>query len=268
MGSSRHFQSLIGRAYTLGRQDGCRGSALGSIPLWSPSARCGHATWGTSGAVLETDRRLVKLNRMEGLNDGVFAIAITLLAFQLTKQELSDAGSEAELASTLYSLWPVFVSYVVSFVGLGIFWVGDHTLSHFLRQVDRRYLWLNVAFLFSISLIPFSADLLAENFELQTATIVYGSNLSVTSTLLLAKWWCALERWNLIDPNIDPAIRRHIYRRYSGMAISYPVAIALGVASPLASIGAYVTIAIVHVWLQLRTKIMERPPADETPKTP
>ena len=70
---------------------------------------------------------VVSKARLEALSDGVFSIVMTLLVFQLVSPLISDAKTAGELHSALLVLWPTFVSFVISFIMLGIFWVGHHS---------------------------------------------------------------------------------------------------------------------------------------------
>ena len=101
---------------------------------------------------LETDR-------LETLADGVFAIAMTILVFEITVPDLAT-GELDQLGSKLLALWPKLLAYVISFIVLGIFWIGHHNQFAFIRRANRTFLWLNIVFLMLIAFIPFSAALL------------------------------------------------------------------------------------------------------------
>src|SRR5260370_42083933 len=89
-------------------------------------------------------------NRVETLVDGVFAIAMTLLIFNIKVPELPGGGKDPDLNRRLLALWPQFTSYAITFVMLAIYWVGHHNQFHFIRRVDRSLLWLNILFLMTI----------------------------------------------------------------------------------------------------------------------
>lgn len=94
--------------------------------------------------------------RMEAFSDGVLAIIITIMVLELA------VPHEADLAA-LRPLIPVFVSYVLSFVYLGIYWNNHHHLLQAVKQVDGRVLWANLHLLFWLSLIPFGTAWMGEN---------------------------------------------------------------------------------------------------------
>ncbi len=195
---------------------------------------------------------------MEALSDGVFAIAMTLLAFQLASPALKTAKSEDEVILALVSLWPVFVSYGISFLALGLYWISHHALAAFLEKTDTHQLWLNLAFLFCISLIPFSAAMLGEKFGMRSAALLYGCNLSATSLMVFLSWRGAWDIRKLIQPVFDPGIRAYIYKLHLDMAFSYLVAAVAAFWNPLVSFWAYVLIALVHLALQLFAPVTER----------
>jgi len=103
------------------------------------------------------------LERLTALSDGLFAVAMTLLVLDL-RVPLSSAGvvySERGLWEVLLRLGPSFVAYLLSFTMLGTFWLAQHTLLGILGRCDRTLTWINLGFLFVVSLLPFSAALLA-----------------------------------------------------------------------------------------------------------
>src|SRR5215470_5668536 len=92
-------------------------------------------------------------SRIEALSDGIFAVAMTLLVLDIKPPAVMQATA---LPRELLALWPRCLSYVVSFLMLGIYWVGQHNQFHLIRWADRTLLWINVVFLMAISFVPFS----------------------------------------------------------------------------------------------------------------
>lgn len=95
-------------------------------------------------------------SRLEAFSDGVIAIIITIMVLELKVPH--DTSWEA-----LSHLWPVFLSYVVSFVNLGIYWGNHHHLMHTIREVRGGMIWANLHLLFWLSLIPFATAWMGEN---------------------------------------------------------------------------------------------------------
>ena len=96
-------------------------------------------------------------SRLEAFSDGVFAVAITLLALNLT---VTGPGG-ARLTDQLGSHWPAFVAYLISFFMIGIIWVNHHALVKTVKTVDRTLLFLNLVLLLFVVLIPFATATVA-----------------------------------------------------------------------------------------------------------
>ena len=99
-------------------------------------------------------------NRIEALSDGIFAIVMTLLILEIHVPNLPPTAPNVEVTPALVALWPKFVSYLVTFISPGFFWVGHHIMYHAIRRADRILLWLNIFFFWFGSLPPFSTSLL------------------------------------------------------------------------------------------------------------
>jgi uncharacterized membrane protein len=130
-------------------------------------------------------KRFLTLNRLEALSDGVFAVAITLLVFDIKIPELAENQS---LAEALIGLWPNILTYILSFAIVGIFWMVHHMMFKFLTRTDRYFSILNIIFLMCISTVPFAAALLSKYFNDVVAVMVYGLIFFFCSLAFLAMW--------------------------------------------------------------------------------
>jgi uncharacterized membrane protein len=108
--------------------------------------------------------------RLEAFSDGVLAIIITIMVLELRAPH--DASPAA-----LWPLWPVFLSYVLSFVYIGIYWNNHHHMLHVTDRVTGGILWANLHLLFWLSLLPFSTAWMGENQFARWPTVTYGVNL-------------------------------------------------------------------------------------------
>jgi uncharacterized membrane protein len=108
--------------------------------------------------------------RLEAFSDGVLAIIITIMVLEL------EVPHQPTLAA-LSALWPVFLSYVLSFVYVGIYWNNHHHMLHVTDRVNGGILWANLHLLFWLSLLPFSTGWMGENEFARWPTMVYGANL-------------------------------------------------------------------------------------------
>jgi uncharacterized membrane protein len=118
--------------------------------------------------------------RLEAFSDGVLAIIITIMVLELHVPHGTEWRS-------LAPLWPVFLSYVLSFVYLGIYWSNHHHMLHVTRRVNGGILWANLHLLFWLSLTPFTTAWMGENHFAPVPTAAYGA-------VLLA---CAIAYWVL-----------------------------------------------------------------------
>jgi len=143
---------------------------------------------------------------MEALTDGIFAIAMTLLVLELKVPELPKSVSTSELLQSLRHEGPAFISFMVSFLYCGVLWMMHHLAMHFIRHIQIGLVWLNLLFLMSISVLPFSCALLGHFFHNTGAQEIYFSNMFVAALLLYAQWVVA-DRKKLIAGD-DPRAAR------------------------------------------------------------
>jgi TMEM175 potassium channel family protein len=111
------------------------------------------------------------LDRLAGLSDGIFAFAMTLLVLGLAVPGLAGISSESDLLNALVRLGPSVLTYTMSFLTLGIFWVGQQAQVGQLARSNRHYAWLQLALLASVTLIPFSTALLARFITYRVALV-------------------------------------------------------------------------------------------------
>src|SRR5262249_771813 len=120
----------------------------------------------------------MKTNRLEAFSDGVLAIIITIMVFEM------KVPAGVELAA-LKPVLPVFLSYVLSFVYVGIYWNNHHHLLNATHQVSAGILWSNLNLLFCLSLLPFATGWMGQNHLAPTPTALYGVVLLMAG---LAYW--------------------------------------------------------------------------------
>jgi uncharacterized membrane protein len=113
----------------------------------------------------------IPTSRIEAFSDGVIAIIITVMVFDLKLQEIP---ADKSVGSELLKLAPKFASYVISFLMLAIMWVNHHQLFHQIKHTDRKLLWYSIHLLFWMSIIPFGTNFIGANPLLWQASFVYG----------------------------------------------------------------------------------------------
>jgi len=126
------------------------------------------------------------LDRLAGISDGIFSVGMTLLVLGLGVPALRSANTDSNLWHDLLKLGPSVLIYTMSFVTLGIFWVGQGTQLGRLARSNRNYAWLQLAFLFAVTLVPFSTALLARYPTLRVALVEYWLNIVLLGLMLLA----------------------------------------------------------------------------------
>jgi uncharacterized membrane protein len=117
------------------------------------------------------------LERLGALSDGVFAFAMTLLVLDLMSVQMIFGGQrhigEQTLEANLFAMWRYFIPWLMSFMTLGIFWVGQQTQLNAFERSDRDLTWIHIGFLCVISLIPFTTKLLNSFTYSRLALILY-----------------------------------------------------------------------------------------------
>jgi|SRR4051794_24249072 uncharacterized membrane protein len=147
------------------------------------------------------------LERLAALSDGVFAIAMTLLVLDLRVPVSTAIQSEIQLWFALIALAPRLVAYGLSFMTLGIFWVGQQTQLNSFAHSDRTLAWIHIGFLLAVSLLPFSTGLLAEFFTYRVAVVIYWLNLLLLGVML---WWSIRYAWGAHLMNDEAAREQRV----------------------------------------------------------
>src|SRR6266567_4277303 len=125
-------------------------------------------------------------NRLEALTDGVYAIAITLLVFELKVPEPGQVRTDADLVKALWALAPKFTSWVISFLVLAIFWVANHRLFQWVRSVDVKLLWISLFSLLAATFVPFASALVGEFPAALASQALYAADMAALG--LIANW--------------------------------------------------------------------------------
>jgi uncharacterized membrane protein len=128
------------------------------------------------------------LGRLAALSDGIFAVAMTLLVLDLHVPASEVIHSQGELWHTLSGAAPQLISYIMSFLTLGIFWNGQQAQLNSFSRSDRHLSWIHIAFLFAVSIMPFSTRLLAEFITYPSVLIAYWANILLLGVVLFASW--------------------------------------------------------------------------------
>jgi len=183
------------------------------------------------------------VERLAALSDGVFAVAMTLLVLELRAPAAEAIHREQDLWRALVALAPRLVTYVMSFITLGIFWVGQQTQLNHLVRSDRGLSWIHLCFLFAVSITPFSTSLLAQFIAYRTALLVYWANILLLGATLYFSWLCA-DATGLLKPDVAPGVASAIKRRIMIAQALYAFGAALCVIDTWWSIAFIVTVQL------------------------
>jgi uncharacterized membrane protein len=175
--------------------------------------------------------------RLEAFSDGVLAIIITIMVLELRVPHGADLN-------TLGSLLPVFLSYVLSFIFIGIYWSNHHHLLHAVRQVNGRILWANLHLLFWLSLTPFVTGWMGENHFAALPVALYGVVL-----LCAAIAYFILAHVLISYHGRDSALGKALGNDFKGKVsvVFYALAIPLSFVRAWLACGLYILVAV--MWL-------------------
>ena len=169
--------------------------------------------------------------RLESLTDGVFAIIMTILVFNISVPELilfaEGEYTSERLSSRLLDLWPDISAYIVSFVTLSVYWVAHHRVFRWIVNVDRPLIWINISFLMTIGLIPFSTALLTQYRDQQESIFIYSFNAILAGLIIYSLSHYAKRHLELVDKTVQNLIKKRSGRRILITILTYSVAISV-----------------------------------------
>jgi uncharacterized membrane protein len=168
-----------------------------------------------------------EVGRIAALSDGLFGVAMTLLVLDIHLPEKLDVHSEAELWAGVVALAPRLVTWLMSMMTLGIFWLGQQAQLSQIERADRNLTWLHFVFLAVVTLLPFTTRLLADFFSYRVAFFLYWANILLAGVALIA-CWLYTERAKLIRNDAPPELSGAIYRRIVYAQALYLLGAALG----------------------------------------
>lgn len=188
-------------------------------------------------------------HRLEMFSDGVFAIVITILILNI---HLPDNTTTQHLGEALRALFPNILAYVISFILIGLYWIGHHTSFHQIQKVNGVFLWMNMLLLLLVSFMPFPASLLGKYPLEPVPLMIYGINLmSANAVAFLMTWYTCYHPELLIEPFYFADFKKQfpIYIFVNGL---YLAAILMSPYFPIASYVIYIAMALMLVFYYAR----------------
>ena len=205
-------------------------------------------------------------SRLEAFSDGVFAVAITLLALDLT---VAGPTGDVPLIDQLHGKWPAFLAFLISFFMIGIIWVNHHVLVRSITKVDRTLLFLNLMLLLFVVLIPFATATEADYFPGNDGSARLAMVLYAGVFLGMSVGFSAIFEWTLhgqrVYQPLPPERHWRARARFVGGGLVYVVAI---IVATFSAVAAFVLIALTAVYyIAEQTPASPGPPdgADEGP---
>ena len=176
-------------------------------------------------------------NRLEAFSDGVLAIVITIMVLELKVPH----GDSFE---TLQTLIPVFLSYVLSFIYIGIYWNNHHHLMHAVHKITGKNLWANLHLLFWLSLIPFTTGWMGENHFTAIPSALYGVNLFFAG---FAYW--ILQQSFIHSKHENTILNKAIGKDFKGVISMLLYFLGIGVAFIYPAIALLIYVVVALIWI-------------------
>ena len=193
-----------------------------------------------------------KPSRLEFLSDGIFAVAMTLLAVELTVRVIPKLQAAEKVGGLLIEMWPRFLAFAISFIVLGIFWFSHYGIFRFINSSDSRFAWLNILFLMFISLVPFSTALIGQyHVYSKVATIFFGINAFLAMLMLNFIWLYAASNYRLISNQIEHRRIKRIRVNFIIICSVFLLAVLISLINPIGGIVLYIVMALFGIILQV-----------------
>lgn len=184
--------------------------------------------------------------RLEALGDGIFAVAMTILAIELKWPHLEDTSYNA-FVKAFHEIRHGLLCYAISFVVLGIMWFGHRMIFEYIGKTNRYFIYLGILFYMMVCLVPLSTRFLAEN-SLQWGTIfVYGLNLSLCNLSLYAQWMYGIHHEGLLERELPGAVKKEARFLFLVSPVVYLFAIIISVWFPVVSLILFVATPLVYL---------------------
>jgi uncharacterized membrane protein len=189
--------------------------------------------------------------RVEAFSDGVFAVAATLLIFNIQLDKTAPGG----LLTALLAAWPKYAAYVASFLTIGVMWINHHGLFERIAHLNRTLVFLNLLLLMAIVFLPFPTAVLGSNIlvphDANTAASLYALNAFTIAVFFSVVWTYTLMHPEFLAPDLDRQAAMRSWPRFSAGLAAYLVCIPLGQLSAIAVVIICAALAIYYLYERL-----------------
>jgi uncharacterized membrane protein len=192
-------------------------------------------------------RRVEGTARVEAFSDGVIAIIVTLLIFEIRLPDLPPGGTSADFWAALVSLAPKFGSFALSFLAVAIYWVNHHHFFSGITHTDWKLLWANNLLLFFLAIVPFTTAVLGDHLDQPAAIALYALDLGLAAAAFSLMGWYVLFRGRLVSEEIPERERRFEFRRSLIGTALYLVGVPLAFLAPGVALALFVVLPITYV---------------------
>jgi uncharacterized membrane protein len=203
----------------------------------------------------EDDERggtVFSMGRTLSLSDGIFAIAMTLLAFQVQPPDL-QGDQQRHLAQALADLSNRYWIYALSFAVIGIFWMGHHRLFSYFEAIDDSTTLLNLLVLMAMAALPFPSAVMGRYGHQRAAVILYAASMAVAGTLMTSLWVVADRRHLLSDRATKADVHAGLWRGGS-TAVVFALSIPVAVVAPRVAPYVWIIVLVLRVAPAIRRR--------------
>ena len=184
--------------------------------------------------------------RLEALGDGIFAVAMTIMAVELKVPSLKNTSLQAFL-DAFHEVLPGLLCYMISFIVLGIMWFGHRMIFEYIGRTNRHFIYLGVLFYMMVCLVPISTKFLAEN-HLQWGTIlIYGLNLSFCNLALYVQWLYGINHEGLLERELPGEVKKEARFLFLISPAVYAIAILFSLWFPIVSIIIFIATPLLYI---------------------
>ena len=170
----------------------------------------------------------IKTEYVISFSDALFAFAITLMAITIEIPNFPNNITESELTKRLgESLIPNIIHYIISFLVVGMYWIAYHRIFEYIKRIDITLIWLNLIFLFFISLVAYFTGLLATYDTYRIVVISFASVLSAAGFILCIITWYATHNRKLVDKDLDAHLIRYFLLRSFASPLIFLISIGI-----------------------------------------
>jgi len=197
----------------------------------------------------------IPTGRIETLTDGIFAIAMTLLVLSIAVPTLQAPITPAAFSAYVTSILPQIFIYVVSFILLAVFWMNHH-IFYIIKHSNTTLLWINILWLMSIAIVPFSTSIIGKYGEFQLAQLIFDFNMLIIGLLWYANWYYAWKKGFVAEKVLPYA--DHIRRSNLALPVLAIIAIMVSFISPAGSFLVFVLVPVIFTLYTVARRVRER----------